>query len=127
MAVVRKGRRVFQGDTDTRSHELPDDQPSQPSTSSLPSMESEHSLGLQLVVAIRTLAAQTRSPGFKNTGSLAAQTRSPGFKTADSLAAQTRSPGFKTADSLTAQTRSPGFKNADFTYPLITMHDTVSY
>ena len=34
------------GDTRSRSHEPPDDQPSQPSTSSLPSMESEHSLGL---------------------------------------------------------------------------------
>ena len=37
-----------EGDTDTRSrsHEPPDNQPSQPSTSSLPSMESEYSLGL---------------------------------------------------------------------------------
>ena len=37
-----------EGDTYTRSmsHEPPDDQPSQPTTSSLPSMESEHSLGL---------------------------------------------------------------------------------
>ena len=30
----------------TQDHELPDNQPSQPSTSTLPSMESEHSLGL---------------------------------------------------------------------------------
>ena len=37
-----------EGDTDTRlrSHEPPDDQPSQTSISSLPFMESEHSLGL---------------------------------------------------------------------------------
>ena len=56
---------------------------------------------------------------------LAAQTRSPRFKTAGSLAAQTRSPGFKTADSLAAQTRSPGFNTADFSYPLITMYDTL--
>ena len=35
-----------EGDTDTRSHEPPDHQPSQLSTASLPSMELEHSLGL---------------------------------------------------------------------------------
>ena len=37
------GDQKSKGDTATRSHEPPDDQPS---TSSLPSMECEHSLGL---------------------------------------------------------------------------------
>ena len=41
------------------------------------------------------------------------------------LATQTGSPGFKTACSLAAQTRSPGLKTADFSYPLITMYDTL--
>ena len=78
-----------------------------------------------MMVVIRTLAAQTRNPGFKTADSLAAQTRNPGFKTADSLAAQTRSPGFKTAGSLAVKTKSPGFKTADYSYPLITMYDTL--